>query len=127
MPSKTKNEPSVAYSELAIRNNLSIVEYCRTSVAAVSGCTAGRRIYLKNIFGTSSVILGVLGLTGGYGALFFILAVTSFWLMLLCKAGIDSWKKFFTSRKSLLINGIFGHFFTYILCWTFIYGMVHVY
>ncbi|XP_018578439.1 ER membrane protein complex subunit 6 [Anoplophora glabripennis] len=110
MSNKAKNEPVVAYSELAIRNNLSIVEYCRTSVAAVSGCTAG-----------------VLGLTGGYGALFFILAVTSFWLMLLCKAGIDSWKKFFTSRKSLLVNGIFGHFFTYILCWTFIYGMVHVY
>ncbi|KAJ8936964.1 hypothetical protein NQ318_015627 [Aromia moschata] len=110
MSTKAKNEPAVAYSELAIRNNLSIVEYCRTSVAAVSGCTAG-----------------VLGLTGLYGALFFIVAVTGFWLMLLFKAGIDSWRKFFISRKSLLINGIFGHFFTYILCWTFIYGMVHVY
>ncbi|KAJ8946916.1 hypothetical protein NQ314_008715 [Rhamnusium bicolor] len=41
MSNKGKNEQSVAYSELAIRNNLSIVEYCRTSVAAVSGCTAG--------------------------------------------------------------------------------------
>lgn len=49
MPSKTKNEPTVAYSELAIRNNLSIVEYCRTSVAAVSGCTAGKKVF-KNEF-----------------------------------------------------------------------------
>lgn len=72
-------------------------------------------------------LLGILGLTGLYGAVFFLFAVTVFWFMLLLKAGIDSWKKYFISRKSLLVNGIFGHFFTYILCWTFIYGMVHVY
>lgn len=40
MPLKNKND-SVAYSESAIRNNLAIVEYCRTSMAALSGCTAG--------------------------------------------------------------------------------------
>lgn len=39
---KVKSEDSIAYSEVAIRNNLSIVEYCRTSVAAISGCTAGK-------------------------------------------------------------------------------------
>lgn len=44
MANKIKNE-FVAYSEPAIRNNLSIVEYCRTSVAAVSGCTAGNFFY----------------------------------------------------------------------------------
>lgn len=31
----------VAYSESAIRNNASAVEYCRTSMAALSGSTAG--------------------------------------------------------------------------------------
>lgn len=31
----------IAYSELAIRNNASAVEYCRTSMAALSGSTAG--------------------------------------------------------------------------------------
>nr|CAI5828653.1 unnamed protein product [Callosobruchus analis] len=108
--SKRRPEDHVAYSEAAIRNNLSIVEYCRTSVSAISGCTAG-----------------VLGLTGLYGALFFMFAVTSFWFMLLFKADLDSWKKYFISRKSLLLNGVFGHFFTFILCWTFMYGMVHVY
>lgn len=41
MATKSKNEPTMAYSESAIRNNLSIVEYCRTSLAAVAGCTAG--------------------------------------------------------------------------------------
>lgn len=32
----------VAYSESAIRNNASAVEYCRTSMAALSGSTAGK-------------------------------------------------------------------------------------
>ncbi len=34
----------VAYSESAIRNNASAVEYCRTSMAALSGSTAGKFI-----------------------------------------------------------------------------------
>jgi len=31
----------VAYSDMAIRNNSSIIEYCRTSMAALSGATSG--------------------------------------------------------------------------------------
>lgn len=113
MSAKTKTDKSgnvVAYSEAAIRNNLSIVEYCRTSMAALSGCTAG-----------------LLGLTGLYGAAFYVFAVTSLWLMVLSKAGFSNWTRYFVSRKALLTNGFFGQLFTYILCWTFIYGMVHVY
>lgn len=37
----TKTGEIVAYSESAIRNNISAVEYCRTSMAAISGCAAG--------------------------------------------------------------------------------------
>lgn len=33
----------IAYSEAAIRNNASAVEYCRTSMAALSGSTAGKQ------------------------------------------------------------------------------------
>lgn len=36
----------VAYSESAIRNNASAVEYCRTSMAALSGSTAGEFNYI---------------------------------------------------------------------------------
>lgn len=36
----SKPEP-VAYSEAALRNNAVVVEYCRTSMAALSGSTAG--------------------------------------------------------------------------------------
>lgn len=44
MSAKNKNNVCsnlVAYSDVAIRNNLAVVEYCRTSMAALSGCTAG--------------------------------------------------------------------------------------
>ena len=35
----------VAYSDMAIRNNSAIIEYCRTSMAALSGATSGKFAY----------------------------------------------------------------------------------
>ncbi|XP_054271760.1 ER membrane protein complex subunit 6 [Macrosteles quadrilineatus] len=109
---KTKMDKSgeiVAYSELAIRNNAAVVEYCRTSMAALSGGTSG-----------------LLGLTGFYGFGFYVFAVLGLWGLLLMKAG-PKWKKYFVNRRTLLTNGFFGGLFTYVLFWTFLYGMVHVY
>ncbi|KAL0275383.1 UNVERIFIED_CONTAM: hypothetical protein PYX00_003242 [Menopon gallinae] len=91
----------VAYSEAAVRNNAAVVEYCRTSMAALSGGTAG-----------------LLGLTGFYGFGFYIFAVFGLWALLLIKAG-SQWKKYFINRKSLLTNGFFGGLFTYVLFWTY--------
>ncbi|XP_034937908.1 ER membrane protein complex subunit 6 [Chelonus insularis] len=104
-----KNGDVVAYSEAAVRNNAAVVEYCRISMAALSGSTAG-----------------LLGLTGFYGFGFYIFAVISLWAMLLLKAS-GNWRQYFISRYSLLTNGFFGGLFTYVLFWTFLYGMVHVY
>ena len=98
-----------AFSQTAISNNQAIVEYCRTSMAALSGGTAG-----------------ILGLPTLYGFLFYGVSVVMLWLMILWKAG-SSWRKYFGSRQSLLTNGFFGQMFTYVLFWTFLYGMVHVY
>ncbi|RZF48148.1 hypothetical protein LSTR_LSTR009837 [Laodelphax striatellus] len=109
---KTKLEKTgeiVAYSESAVRNNAAVVEYCRTSMAALSGGTAG-----------------LLGLTGFYGFGFYVFAVIGLWGLLLMKAG-QQWKKYFISRRMLLTNGFFGGLFTFVLFWTFLYGMVHVY
>lgn len=53
----------VAYSEMALRNNAAVVEYCRTSMAALSGSTAG-----------------LLGLTGLYGFGFYGFAVVGLWV-----------------------------------------------
>ncbi|MCL4122700.1 UNVERIFIED_CONTAM: hypothetical protein GTU68_065031 [Idotea baltica] len=99
----------IAYSDVAVRNNSAIIEYCRTSMAALSGATAG-----------------LLGLTALYGFAFFLISGVSLWLMLLMKAG-SQWQRYFVSRKTLLTSGIFSGLFTYILFWTFLYGMVHVY
>lgn len=46
---KTKdNKPEpVAYSDAALRNNAVVVEYCRTSMAALSGSTAGNHSFMS--------------------------------------------------------------------------------
>jgi len=43
---QSKTGEIIAYSEGAIRNNISAVEYCRTSMAAISGCAAGNWLQL---------------------------------------------------------------------------------
>lgn len=97
------------YNQGAIQHNAAVVEYTRTCTAVFSGLCAG-----------------ILGLTSLYGFGFYFLAIFGMWLILVAKAGAD-YQRFFTSRKALLTNGFFGALFTYILSWTFAYGVVHVY
>lgn len=99
----------VVYSQRAIQCNAAIIDYCRTSGAAISGATAG-----------------ILGLTGLNGFAFFVIFSVVLSLMLALKAG-PSWNKFFTSRRQIWFDGMIGGLFTYVLLWTFLYGMVHVY
>ena len=99
----------VVYSQRAIQRNAAIIEYCRTSGAAISGAAAG-----------------ILGLTGLNGFAFFVIFSIVLSLMLALKAG-PSWNKFFTSRRQIWFDGMVGGLFTYVLLWTFLYGMVHVY
>lgn len=125
---ETKSGEIIAYSETAIRNNSSLVEYCRTSMSALSGSTAGN-CQLRLLGGewiTWWSFSGILGFTGIVGFVFYFLAVFGFWCLLLMKSGSD-WQKFFISRQSLLTNGFLGGLCTYVLFWTFLYGMVHVY
>ncbi|VDK20261.1 unnamed protein product, partial [Taenia asiatica] len=56
----------------------------------------------------AGVAAGILGLTGIIGFLFYLMSSMVLSLFLLRKTGLDETT-------------------TYILCWTFIYGMVHVY
>ena len=99
----------VVYSERAVRKNAAIIDYCRTSGAAIAGATAG-----------------ILGLTGLYGFVFFIVYSVLLSFMLATKAGTH-WKKYFTTRRQIWFDGVIGGLFTYVLLWTFLYGMVHVY
>lgn len=50
--------PTIFYDEAAIRNNFTILEYCRTCQSAASGIASG-----------------ILGLTGAYGFIFYFLCV----------------------------------------------------
>ncbi|XP_041459971.1 ER membrane protein complex subunit 6-like [Lytechinus variegatus] len=102
-------EQPVIYNELAIRGNMSILDYCRTFMSAISGSAAG-----------------ILGLTGLYGFIFYFITAFSLSFMLFLKTG-GQWHKYFRMRRPLLTHGLFGGLFTYILFWTFLYGMVHVY
>lgn len=53
----------IAFSEGSIRNNAMVVEYCRTSMAALGGGTAG-----------------ILGLTSLYGFAFYIFCAVAIWV-----------------------------------------------
>jgi len=109
---KTRKEKSgevVAYSPIAIQTNHNLIEYCRTSMSALAGSTAG-----------------IIGLTSLSGFAFYFITAFILWLMILLKAG-NQWNKYFTSRRQILTNGLFGGLTTYVLFWTFLYGMVHVY
>lgn len=127
-----KSGEVVAYSESAIRHNASAVEYCRTSMAALSGSTAGtfirrnrpRLTRLKTDCPLPPA--GIMGLTGILGFLFYVVAVVGLWVLLLLKSGAN-WQKYFINRKSLLTNGFLAGLCTYVLFWTFLFGMVHVY
>ena len=59
-----------AFSQTAISNNQAVVEYCRTSMAALSGGTAG-----------------ILGLSTLYGFAFYGISVVALWLLVLWKVG----------------------------------------
>lgn len=97
------------YNERVVSQNSAIVDYCRTSGAVVAGAAAG-----------------ILGLTGLYGFGFFIIFSVFLSVLLSMKAGRE-WDKYFTTRRQLWFDGVLGGLFTYILVWTFLYGMVHVY
>ncbi|XP_036370776.1 ER membrane protein complex subunit 6 isoform X1 [Octopus sinensis] len=102
-------QDAVAYSEIAVRNNAAIMDYCRTSMSALGGATAG-----------------IMGLTSLHGFIFYFISAILLSVMLMVKAG-SRWNKYFVSRRVLFFSGLFGGLFTYILFWTFLYGMVHVY
>lgn len=99
----------VVYNDAAIKRNYAVVDYCRTSGSVIGGATAG-----------------ILGLTSLYGFAFYFIYSVILSVMLAMKAGHNS-SKYFQSSSSIWFSGILGGLFTYVLLWTFLYGMVHVY
>lgn len=96
-------------NERAVRHNASLIEYGRTSVSVIAGVTAG-----------------ILGLTGLYGFGLYLIYSFVMSALIMIKVG-SKWNKYFQSRYTLLTDGVFGGLFTYVLLWTFVYGLVHVF
>eukprot|EP00052_Salpingoeca_macrocollata_P028721 m.281837 g.281837 ORF g.281837 m.281837 type:complete len:108 (+) comp22894_c13_seq16:859-1182(+) len=96
-------------NQLLLRNNLAKIAYCRTVCAVLAGCTAG-----------------ILGLTSLAGFAFYLVASLLLSGILLWKVGL-SVQNFFLSTRSVYVDGILGGLFTYVLFWTLLYGMVHVF
>ncbi|XP_036165504.1 ER membrane protein complex subunit 6-like [Myotis myotis] len=69
----------------------------------------------------AGAMAGILGLTGLY-----LLASILLSLLLILKAG-RRWNRYFKSRRPLFTGGLIGGLFTYVLFWTFLHGVVHVY
>lgn len=103
------NSEKAVRNERAVRHNSSLIEYGRTSTSVVAGVTAG-----------------ILGLTGLYGFGLYLVYSVVMSVLIMGKVG-SNWNKYFQSRYSLLTDGVLGGLFTYVLLWTFIYGIVHVF
>ena len=97
------------YSEGAIRYNDYLLDYCQTSMSALSGCAAG-----------------ILGLTGLYGFIFYFICSLFLSVLILMYLGTGS-KRFFASKSQIVTQTLWSGVQTYLLFWTFSFGMVHVY
>lgn len=96
-------------NEAAVRHNNFLLDYCQTSVSALSGSAAG-----------------IIGLTG-FNGFFFYFFCSLFLSLIIFFYLNDTIKSCFTSKKSIITENLWSGIQTYLLFWTFLYGMVHVY
>ena len=96
-------------SEPSIRYNDYLLDYCQTSMSALSGCAAG-----------------IFGMTGLYGFLFYFICSLFLSLLILLYLGPNS-DKYFVSKQTIVTGTLWSGIQTYLLFWTFMFGMVHVY
>ncbi|XP_003745582.1 ER membrane protein complex subunit 6 [Galendromus occidentalis] len=106
---KPREAEYIALNETALRHNTSVLSFTRTAVSALSGVSAG-----------------ILGLTSFCGFAFYFFTALILWCMLVFR-NYKTWPKYLKSRRTFLTHSLLEGLFTYILFWTFSYGMVHVY
>lgn len=111
--SKTNTENDLKFpevlNEVAVRYNNFILDYCQTSVSALSGSAAG-----------------IIGLTGLNGFIFYFMCSLILSIIILLHLN-QNVKSYFTSEQSIITANLWSGIQTYLLFWTFLYGMVHVY
>ncbi|EFJ28208.1 hypothetical protein SELMODRAFT_231680 [Selaginella moellendorffii] len=100
---------SLALSAENVQHNLRIAYYCRTFLSIVAGAIAG-----------------VLGLTGVYGFLCYFL------VMLCASAGLAAKTRFntsafFDSWHRVAFDGFLQGLMSFVLFWTLVYDIVHIF
>ncbi|ORX91544.1 ER membrane protein complex subunit 6 [Basidiobolus meristosporus CBS 931.73] len=104
------NSEATIYVEPFVAMNTRTLTYCRSGISAVTGSAAG-----------------ILGLTGYTGFVFYL--VTAFISSGIIWALMTDFKPelYFKKSRDVWIEGVFGGLFSYVLFWTLMYGIVHVY
>lgn len=97
------------YDPMHVRQNMIAVNYCRTAGSVLGGSCSG-----------------VLGLTGlnGFGFYLVLSALLSVLIRQRCGVSIET---YFRDPQMVWTDGIVGGLFTYILFWTLVYAVVHIY
>ncbi|KAI8826740.1 Rab5-interacting protein-domain-containing protein [Fimicolochytrium jonesii] len=110
------HDPTIAitsvprFSPVALRSNISTLQYARSSLAFLSGAAAG-----------------ILGLQGWlHGFLFYAACSLIMSISLWVKSGFAP-TKFFPTAEAVWTSEVAGNAFSYLLFWTLAYGLVHVY
>eukprot|EP01137_Pigoraptor_chileana_P012533 Opistho-2@65009 len=96
-------------NERALRSNGASLDRSRVMVGAVAGATAG-----------------ILGLTNLQGFMFYFVSHLIFASLMTVKFGTHA-TDFFKSISALWLDGLLGHVLTFVLFWTLLFGIVHVF
>lgn len=97
------------FSADKIAQNTRVVYYCRTFLSIIAGCVAG--------------ILGVTGLKGFVCYLLMSLCVP---FAIFARIGFQT-GPFFRKPSDLFTGGIMDGMLSYVLFWTFLFDIVHIY
>ncbi|CEM00572.1 unnamed protein product [Vitrella brassicaformis CCMP3155] len=95
--------------ESMLGHNRRVVAHCRNFAAIVSGLAAG-----------------ILGLTGLWGLLVFVMATLGISLILLARVNFDT-SLYFPTVKEVLIGQFWHGMMSFILFWTLAYDMVYIF
>mmetsp|Transcript_4060 Transcript_4060/g.10233 ORF Transcript_4060/g.10233 Transcript_4060/m.10233 type:complete len:110 (+) Transcript_4060:99-428(+) len=104
------NDPAQAiFDPNIVRRNGAAINHIRSFGSVLSGALAG-----------------IIGLTGVNGFALYIVFSAILSVLLRGHCGTDV-SLYFASPWSVYTDGILGGLFTYLLFWTLVYGMVHIY
>ncbi|KAF8977414.1 ER membrane complex subunit 6 [Entomortierella lignicola] len=104
------NPDDALYVDMFIAKNSQTVTFMRSSYSAILGLAAG-----------------TLGLTNWSGFIFYFIGSAFLSLLIFIVKAKLSPGLYFRQSYNVFTEGIFGGLLSYILFWTLLYGMIHVY